>query len=305
MSLPNIWQLCLEAGVYVTTLRTWSASVKMKSISFHILAFTFSLGAFVGPLIASPFVGKEISSLYSLYGLLTGIASIPYLAIFINDLRKGQSGETGVNEEKSADDDDDDTNEKGEELKYRIVFLTLMGSFFFTTAAVELSFGSLLATYSVQKSDLGMGKTEAAYLTSLFWGTHTAARLIIIPVSYKVHPLRVLISNMTVTVIGFAVLVPFGGNSRLALQISSAVIGLGLGSLFATAYVWVEEKTPVSGKIAGFFTTAVAMAPLASIVIANLMDYVALDVFLYSIGGLVAISFIILCAAINISKVTC
>jgi len=126
-----------------------------------------------------------------------------------------------------------------------IIFIAFV---FFLYLGAEVSFGGWIYTYAVT---LKLGtETEAAYLTSFFWGALTIGRLVSIPLARKFLPDQLLLVDLIgcVLSVGLIVIQP---TSRAAVWCGTIGLGLSMASFFPTMFSFAERKVLLTGKIAG------------------------------------------------------
>jgi MFS transporter, FHS family, Na+ dependent glucose transporter 1 len=130
------------------------------------------------------------------------------------------------------------------------LLVTLLALFFFLNVGAEVAFGGWIYTYTVTLNLAGT--TQAAYLTSLFWGTFTAGRLLGIPIAARVRPRWILLGDLLVIVVGLLIIL-FGPNPNISIWIGTIMIGLGMASVFPTLISFAEHHMALSGKITSYF----------------------------------------------------
>lgn len=113
--------------------------------------------------------------------------------------------------------------------------------------AAETSFGGWIYTYALQTGVIP-DETQAAYLTSIFWGALTAGRLLAVPLAARLKPRVLLTLDLlgALTSIGLMLALP---RSALALRVAAAGLGLSLASFFPTTITLAEQKIPLTGQI--------------------------------------------------------
>lgn len=95
-------------------------------------------------------------------------------------------------------------------------------------------------------------EAQAAYLTSLFWGTFTAGRLLSIPLVRRFPPRAMLIvawSGCLISVGGMVLL----GDAPLVLWLGTVGVGFSMASIFPTMISFGERRMPITGQITGWF----------------------------------------------------
>jgi fucose permease len=110
-----------------------------------------------------------------------------------------------------------------------------------------MSFGGWIFTY-VLKMGLG-NETNAAYLTSAFWGALTIGRLAAIPLAPRFSPRAVLRADFTGALVSLLSML-FWPRSLFAVVITSVGLGFALASIYPTAMSLAGQMTTLSGKVA-------------------------------------------------------
>lgn len=124
-----------------------------------------------------------------------------------------------------------------------------------TYLGLEISFGSFLMTFAVNSS-LKLSKATGAHLTTLFWSTFTFIRVITILVINRVGITAVLFTSLTVTLLANAILLPYGDTSELMLWIGVGMIGIGMSSVWACIFGFLEQFFPVTSVIGSLMIVA-------------------------------------------------
>jgi MFS transporter, FHS family, Na+ dependent glucose transporter 1 len=196
------------------------------------LHFFFGVGAFLGPVI--------IAQMMMLTGGITGaywVLAIILIPIAIYVLRLPSPTIQRVEDATPA-----------RQVNYLLV--TLLALFFFLNVGAEVSFGGWIYTYSLR---LGLAnETQAAYLTSLFWGTFTAGRLLGIPIAARVRPRWILLGDQVGIILGLLIIL-FAPNPTVSIWIGTVLVGLSIASVFPTLISFAEHRMALSGKITSYF----------------------------------------------------
>jgi FHS family Na+ dependent glucose MFS transporter 1 len=114
----------------------------------------------------------------------------------------------------------------------------------------EVGVGGWLYTYAVE---MGLAdRTNAAYLTSTYWGAFMVGRLLSIPIAARFRPRLILATDLTgcLLSIGLLVLLP---NSKWAVWAGAFGFGLFVASIFPTVITWAERRMDMSGLVTGMF----------------------------------------------------
>ena len=172
--------------------------------------------------------------------------------------------------------------------KYPALFLLFWFMVFYV--GLEISYGSLLFTFSV-KSQLQFDKQTAATVTAVFWGLFTFMRVFsILLVVLKVRASVMMTLNVSGSVTAILILAIFPHN-HIAFWIASSLLGASFASVFPTAMTWMSEHLPVSGKATAVLNGGANIGDIVlPSVIAALIGKVHPDSFVYSVLTLIALS---------------
>jgi FHS family Na+ dependent glucose MFS transporter 1 len=128
-----------------------------------------------------------------------------------------------------------------------VIFCTLL---FLLYVGLELGFGNWIYTYALT---LGLGTAiTAAYLTSAFWGSFTAGRLLGVWVSTRLRSQTILIMDLIGCAIS-TILIMIWKDSSLALWVGTIGLGISMASFFPTIFILAGERMQITGAIAGWF----------------------------------------------------
>ena len=173
--------------------------------------FGFALGAFIGPLVAEPFLsiqqhpemlqpslfnktivtnigekGVQTFNIFHLFPILGGISclvSIGYFAYEVkerNQCREGLNGKSTLHEKEVQENMSSSPSlSKKSKLNsaYSWTFLGIMLLFFICYVGIEATLSSLLSAFSVN-SNLQLTQQEGTVITSYFWVAFATTRLL-------------------------------------------------------------------------------------------------------------------------------
>jgi len=262
----------------------------------HAVHFTFGLGAFLAPLIARPFLFNEetpssshgelglvtqnyteglrhtefdspwtIKALYpmiSSYGVLTTLGCIYY---FLQD-RRSDTGQAQAGEKL--------TQHKTEKVdqKMKLIIVGLLGVFFFLYVGMEVAFGTFISVFAVQ-SDLKFSRPEGSDVTAVFWGTFAGMRGLAVVLAVVAKPVLVMWSSFSLCLLGSVILSVWADQSSLVLYLGTAVLGVGMASIFATGFLWTEQKISVTSKVSATFIICSSLgAKVFPVMVGNLVE---------------------------------
>jgi fucose permease len=126
----------------------------------------------------------------------------------------------------------------------------IISAFMVLYVGAEISFGGWLFTYATTLELANA--TTAAYLTSLFWGTFTAGRLLGIPIATRLTPQSMIGWDLVGCVLSMVAILLFP-NSLTMLALGSAGLGLSMASIFPSILVYAERRLKLTGTMTSFF----------------------------------------------------
>jgi fucose permease len=254
LTLPIIPSLWLLTGLFLllgiaegtvdlggNTLLVWVHREKVGSF-MNALHFCYGIGAFLSPLMVGWIISQEgnIMRVYMMLALL--ILPIAVGLAFLPSPRFHAS--TNV-------------KEKG---RINSVMVGGVAVFFFLYAGAEVAFGGWIYTYAV-KLNLA-APTQAAYLTSIFWGALTLGRLLSIPLAARLRPVVLLFGSLSGCLVSLALIWIFP-HSVSMLWAASCGIGLSMAAIFPTTLSFSERRMPITGQITGFFFVGACLGAMS------------------------------------------
>ena len=104
------------------------------------------------------------------------------------------------------------------------------------------------------ESSLQLDIQTAAFLSVIFFVPFSLMRFLLIFLSLYLSPIIVLLLSLMMSSFGSLVIIVFGEIHLLCLQVGTAMLGLGLASLFSGAFIWFQTKVNLNNKVGGVFT---------------------------------------------------
>lgn len=239
--LPILWILALfllvigllegVLDVGGNTLLVWVHRDKMGPY-MNGLHFFFGLGAFLSPIIIAQTVRMtgDISWAYWSLALLM----LPS-AVVLSRLPSPSPISTI----------------KAETARPILPFLVvLIALFYFFYVGAEVAFGGWVFSYATTMNLTNA--TSAAYLTSGFWGSYTAGRLVSIPLASRFSPKLIILSDLFLIFVslGLVILIP---GSYVVLWIGTIGVGFGMASIFPTMLSLAEKYMTMTGFVTSWF----------------------------------------------------
>lgn len=195
------------------------------------LHFFFGVGSLTAPLMFEQALAQT-GDIHWLYWSFA-IVCIPVM-IWLWFLKEPEHGVT--NEIKSA--------------PFSMLPVLVMAVLFFLYVGLELGFGNWIYTYAFTlklETDL-----TAARLTSAFWGSFTAGRLLGIWISTRLRSKAILFMDIIGCAISIMVIMLWK-DSNLALWVGTIGLGLSMASIFPTFIMLAGERMQITGTITGWF----------------------------------------------------
>jgi len=248
----------------------------------HALHFTFGVGAFLAPVISRPFLLNEadmehteaeignitenstnlelevrntiesstwtIKDLYPMVGSYPILISLLFLFYFVKDSRK-------ASEQSKETDESNGKKENVEKLKFKIVTVGLVAIFFFLYVGMEVAFGTFVSVFAVE-SKLKFTRPQGSDLTAVFWGSFAATRGLAIFIAIIAKPGLIMWSSFFTCIIGSVTLSVWAQSSATALYLGTALMGVGMASIFATGFLWVEQRMTVTSRVGSLLIIA-------------------------------------------------
>ena len=172
----------------------------------------------------------KITTLFPMIGGITVLCSFLYLLLGLKSCFNQESVNTKISEEPR-----EAANEKEAEKlsSLKLIFVTIMGIFFFFYVGAEVSYFDYLATFSV-KSALGLSPQSGAKITAIFNGSYAVASFLNIFIAIILKPKHVILISCTISCLASLVLSLYGNKYVLTLQIASAFQGFGMAPIYPT-----------------------------------------------------------------------
>jgi MFS transporter, FHS family, Na+ dependent glucose transporter 1 len=198
----------------------------------NALHFFFGVGTFVAPVIVAQFIARDGGLVWTY--LLLALIILPTALVAL--LPSPPSPHAARQSEGAKND---------------WLVIVLIASIFGCYSGGAVAFSGWIFTYV---TELGLtNETNAAYLTSLFWGALTVGRLIGIPISARVRPKTILWADFGLAFASLLIMLAWP-RSLSAVIFTSAALGLALATIYPTTMALSGEIMALSGKITGYFS---------------------------------------------------
>lgn len=230
MAVLGLSQGILEVGC--NTLLVWVHQDKVAPF-MNGLHFFFGVGTSVSPLLIA--LALSLSGDFSWGYWAVALLVVPLMLLLI--ALPTPPPQVATEEERITKQAD-------------TLLIILLSLLLFLYVGAEIAFGQWIATYAVVR-ELAT-TTDAAYLTSLFWGVFTLGRLISIPLAARVRPRLILLSDLLGCMVSLVILLVWS-DSLVATWIGTAGLGLAMASIFPTVINIAARRMILSSQIMSWF----------------------------------------------------
>ncbi len=228
------------------TLLLWTHREKASPF-INGLHFCFGVGAFVAPLVVAWFIGGSPGAAAAgcaaspgigyrgAYWVVAGFAALASLWVIT------MSGSPDPREHVAHAHR---ARLRGAGLRWAPVAIAAVDLFAYVGG--EISFGSWIATYA---SELAIADTRgAALLTSAFWFSFTAGRLLSVPVAVRFSPRQVIPAALVPSLVisGLLMVLPL---SASLLWIAAIALGFCLAPLWPSGFTLAGQVVPLTGSV--------------------------------------------------------
>ncbi|KAI1285406.1 hypothetical protein HDE_11783 [Halotydeus destructor] len=284
------------------------------------LHFMYGVGGLISPLVVSPYLAPkpEVSMLsnetvsvdenfldcslidvnlrqpYVMIAIFTELVAMYTLYLFI--MYRETTPHPSRQEDKS-----ELTSPSKINISVRNAIWVLTAIFTHFVIGLEIAMANVLTTYAVM-SDLKLSKVTGAYITSAYWCGFTFFRIAAVFYISYVGSFYNLIFDLSLLVVANVFLIPWANSVEWCLWAGAVFIGLGVSSMWASMFGFLEEYFPVSSKMASSFTVS---ACLGEFIFPFLMGYlvnVSPTGFLYSILAITVSICIIFASMVYLCK---
>lgn len=235
---PRLWLLLVvmlvlgaaEAGLDVgaNTLLVWVHGKRVAPL-MNVMHSFFGIGALIAPIVvAQTAINYRTTNSYFVLAVLL-------LPVAAYTIRLPSPIPAAAKHEESRI------------VNARLVFLFAL--FLFLYVGAEVGFAGWIFTYTVE---LKLSKTAgAAYLTSLFWGSLTLGRMLMIPLAARFRSGSILIGSLAVSLLSLALML-LSPRSFRAVLMGTIGLGLSMASIFPTTLSFAGQRMKMTGRVTGW-----------------------------------------------------
>lgn len=304
--LAGVSSGAMDTGANIWLINLWPSNCGPALQIYH---FAFGVGAFIAPFITEPFLSTtnasalfsanttlqnstnfqggidaillnsdgtvfdvlndtnatsfEPSQLRYAFGIVSGFNALVALLMFLVFLVDKSDSKPPVPSTGG------DAGCRGNGGWFPTALLLLLGAYILVYLGLECSYGQMLPTFAVQ-STLHLNKSQAAYLTSLFFLTFTVARVASAFWAMVATPFSILLTCQCCLLATFGALVFFGSSSSMVLWCLTGAAGVSLAAVFATAVSWSVKYLVMTNQMMSVITVAASFGTMISPVVVGL-----------------------------------
>lgn len=196
------------------------------------LHFCYGVGTFLAPVIVAQFILRQNGLLWTY--LLLAILILPTALVALLPAPVSPAAAQAAGSKKIDP-----------------LLITLVALVFGLYSGAALAYGGWIYTYALEMNLTN--QTNAAYLTSLFWGALTLGRLVAIPLAMRVKPYPMLLADFAGAFVCLLILALWP-TSLAAVLIATAGLGFALASIYPTTMSLSGQMMTITGKVTGFFS---------------------------------------------------
>jgi MFS transporter, FHS family, Na+ dependent glucose transporter 1 len=200
------------------------------------LHFFFGLGAFLAPIFLAQAILQDGSIRWGFWGMALLMVPVAFWLLRLPSPRN----QVPVEGESRA---------RGDRL-----FVALIAVFFLLYVGAEVSFGGWVFSYTraMGLAEGAAATAQAAYLTSAFWLSLTAGRLLAIPIASRFSPGKILLADLLGCLASLA-LILWGPNTLAVVWTGAIGCGLFMASIFPTTLTLAEQQLAITGGMTRWF----------------------------------------------------
>ena len=226
--LLGLAQGAMDVGVNTQLIWVWDAA---SAPFLNALQFFFGLGAFISPVIIAQ--SRQLTGSVKSAYWLAALVMLP-VALWMVAMRSPRSHVQSTEEAPASD------------FNPRLVFL--LAVFLMLYIGVLVGFSGWI--YTIVTTEGLIPLAQADYLVSAFWGALTIGRLIMVPISSRVKPLKLLYFDILGCTASVAAFILFR-ESTTAIWGCTIALGLFIASVFPSAIAHANKYMHMNGKVTG------------------------------------------------------
>ena len=160
--------------------------------------------------------------------------------------------------------------------------------FFLLYVGGEVGFAGWIHTYA---EDQGLGGSNPAFVTAVFWASFALARLVAIPLSKMFKPLTIVGWACGFSLVGLSIMI-VGDTNALSIWLGAGLFGFASCPQYPTMIAMVDEKLSLSAQTTAWIVGAAAIGGLiVPVSIGSLIDTVGSTSMPVVVLGVCAVGF--------------
>ena len=141
------------------------------------------------------------------------------------------------------------------------LLIGLMAVFYLLYVGLEVTYGQLVLAFAIH-SGLHLAQSTGLVIAVVFWGSFAAMRFASIFFSSGFGPMTMLVLNFVFCTVATVLLSAMASHMETALWVGTALLGIGLASVFPTGILWIERYIHVSNKVAAAFVMGASLGEM-------------------------------------------
>jgi hypothetical protein len=192
---------------------------------------------------------NKIQFTYLMVGLFVFTISLVFLGFLCHNPRDPKSKQ------------DEGPGAKISNTSLHVLLISLMAIFFLLYVGLEVTYGQLVLAFATH-GELKLTQSTGLVIAVVFWGSFAAMRFASIFFSSGFCPITILLLNFVFCTFGTIILSTMASRTETALWVGTALLGIGLASVFPTAILWIQRYIHISNKIAAAFVMGASLGEM-------------------------------------------
>ncbi|PSN31253.1 hypothetical protein C0J52_26179 [Blattella germanica] len=193
---------------------------------------------------------SKVQFMYLMVGLFIFAISLVFLGFLCHNPR----------DPKSKQEEDQGAKKFSNKALHGLL-IGLMAVFFLLYVGLEVTYGQLVLAFAVH-GDLQLAPSTGLVIAVVFWGAFAAMRFASIFFASGFGPVTMLLLNFVFCTLGTVLLSSMANQTETALWVGTALLGIGLASIFPTGILWIERYIHVSNKVAAAFVMGASLGEM-------------------------------------------
>ncbi|OQR77553.1 sodium-dependent glucose transporter 1A-like [Tropilaelaps mercedesae] len=158
-------------------------------------------------------------------------------------------------------------------MKTKYIIVTLVAVYMLIGVSDEITLSAYLSTFVVRNEHLRFSKSAGAYLSSVFWISFTASRLLVTILSLKLTPAKLIAFFHAILMVSTVSMLTFVNMSPVAAWLGTVMVAFGLAPYFGNATIWGVQYMVLTHYHMSFIMVSVCLgAMIPGLLIGPLID---------------------------------